>query len=82
MEYFLQTGHHTVCEFKGAASYWTIRISRRVVENAAWSYPTPSPGYEVLKNHLAFYASKMDACYVDDEQVKPQEARLYPITDS
>jgi uncharacterized protein (DUF427 family) len=77
MEYFLQSTRHTVCEFKGGASYWTIRLNRRVVENAAWSYPNPSPGYEELKNYLAFYASKMDACCVDDEQAKAQEGDFY-----
>lgn len=77
MEYFAMTARHTVCEFKGAASYWTIRLDRRVAENAAWSYPTPSPGYEELKNYLAFYVSKMDACYVGDEQAMAQESDFY-----
>ncbi len=77
MEYLVQTSRRTVCEFKGAASYWTVRINGRTVENAAWSYPNPRPGFDSIKNHLAFYASKMDACYVDDEQVKAQEGDFY-----
>ncbi len=77
MEFFAVNKHHTFCEFKGAANYWVVRINRRVVDNAAWSYPIPNPGYEALKNHLAFYASKMDACYVDDEQVTAQEGDFY-----
>jgi len=47
------------------------------VENAAWSYQTPSAGYESIKGYLAFYPSKTDACYVDDEQVQPQEGDFY-----
>lgn len=77
MGYFVQTNRRTVCEFKGAASYWTIRMNKHAIENAAWSYPNPNPGYEAIRNHLAFYASKMDACYVDDEQVRPQEGDFY-----
>jgi uncharacterized protein (DUF427 family) len=77
MAYFIKTSRWTVCEFKGAATYWTIRINRTVADNAAWSYATPSPGYEAIKNYVAFYASKMDACYVDDEQAMPQEGDFY-----
>jgi uncharacterized protein (DUF427 family) len=73
MEYFIQTSRRTVCEFKGAASYWTIRLNGRVAENVAWSYRQPAAGYEAIKNYLAFYPSKVDACYVNDEQVQAQE---------
>ena len=45
--------------------------------NAAWFYPDPVPAYAALKNHLAFYPSKMDACYVGDERVQAQEGDFY-----
>lgn len=77
MEYFTSTARHTFCEFKGAASYWTIRVNGKTEENAAWSYPNPAPGYEAIKDHLAFYPGRMDACFVDDEQVQPQEGDFY-----
>ena len=32
---------HTVCEWKGEASYWSIQIGERVWRSAAWSYPEP-----------------------------------------
>jgi uncharacterized protein (DUF427 family) len=65
------------CEFKGSACYWTIRVSSRRSEHAAWSYPNPLPPYEELRDHLAFYASRVDACFVDDEQVTAQEGDFY-----
>lgn len=77
MEYFVQTRTRTVCEFKGAASYWALRLKGRNVDNVAWSYPDPAPGFEMLKGYLAFYASKVDACYVDDERVQAQEGDFY-----
>jgi uncharacterized protein (DUF427 family) len=77
MEYLSSTNRSTFCEFKGAASYWTIRLDGRMSENFAWSYRQPAPGYEVIKNYLAFYPSKVNACYADDELVQPQEGDYY-----
>ena len=77
MEYFSATSRSTFCEFKGAASYWTLKLNGRVVENVAWSYRQPAAGYEAIKNHLAFYPSKVDACYVNDELVQAQEGDFY-----
>ncbi len=70
------------CEFKGSATYWTIRIldaqARSCISSdAAWSYPHPSPAYEKLRDHLAFYASKVDECRVDGERVIAQPGDFY-----
>ena len=67
----------TFCEYKGWATYWTIATGARRAEHAAWSYPEPTSEYEELKEHLAFYAGRVDACYVDDEQVVPQPGDFY-----
>ena len=77
MEYFSSTNRSTFCEFKGSASYWTIRLNGRASENVAWSYRQPATGYEAIKNYLAFYPSKVDACYVNDELVHAQEGDFY-----
>jgi uncharacterized protein (DUF427 family) len=77
MEHFVATPRHTFCEFKGEASYWTIKVSERVVADAAWMYAHPSKGYEAITNHLAFYASRMDTCFVGDEQVQAQVGDFY-----
>ncbi len=72
-----RTQRHTVCEFKGSADYWTITVGSRTDENAAWSYPKPAPGFESIRDHIAFYPGRMDACYLDDEPVQAQPGDFY-----
>jgi uncharacterized protein (DUF427 family) len=67
----------TFCEFKGRASYWTATGGERVETEAAWSYASPSPSFAPIRDHYAFYASRMDACYVDGELVVPQPGGFY-----
>lgn len=67
----------TICEFKGVAHYWNIVVDDTRLEAAAWSYPEPSPGFESIADHVAFYPSRMDACFVDDERVIAQEGDFY-----
>ncbi len=65
------------CEWKGQATYWTISAAGRTVEDAAWSYERPTPGFEAIRGCLSFYAQKMDACFVGDERATPQPGRFY-----
>jgi uncharacterized protein (DUF427 family) len=65
------------CEFKGFATYWNFVMNGVVVPDIAWSYEQPSKPYAALAHHLAFYASKPDECWVDDERVIPQPGDFY-----
>lgn len=65
------------CEWKGLARYWSIRSGGLVAQRAGWSYPTPSPAYAALRDHVAVYAGAMQACFVGDEQVTPQPGGFY-----
>jgi uncharacterized protein (DUF427 family) len=65
------------CEFKGAARYFDVRAGHLVAERAAWNYPYPLPGYEVLADRVAVYAGPMDSCVVGDEVVVPQPGGFY-----
>ena len=67
----------TMCEFKGRAVYYTLQVGDRSVAQAAWTYPDPVQRYAALTDHFAFYPDKVDACYVDDEQVDAQEGGFY-----
>ena len=67
----------TYCEFKGAATYWSLHAGDRTVADAGWSYPHPSPGYDELADHVSVYAGKVDACWVGDEHVTPQAGDFY-----
>ena len=72
------SGQHTFCEWKGTASYVDLAVPNTpVIADAAWWYPSPSPAYEAITGHLAFYAQKVDACFVDDEQVDANEGSFY-----
>lgn len=65
------------CEFKGAARYFDVVGGGLTAEGAAWNYPTPSPGYELLRDRVAVYAGRMDQCTVDGEVVVPQPGGFY-----
>jgi uncharacterized protein (DUF427 family) len=68
----------SVCEFKGRASYRTLVMpSGRRVEDVAWLYPDPAPGYEALAGYLSFYAGRVDEAWVGDERVTPQAGDFY-----
>ena len=77
MELLDSSATSTFCEWKGTASYWTLTTGGRTVGDVAWSYEEPIPAFEALRGYLAFYPSRVDACYVDDEQVKPEPANYY-----
>ena len=46
----------SVCEFKGVASYVSVRVGGRLLSRVGWTYPAPLPGYEVLVDRVALYA--------------------------
>jgi uncharacterized protein (DUF427 family) len=65
------------CEFKGSARYFDLVGGGRRAARAAWSYPSPSPGFEALVGRLAVYAGRVDRCTVDGEVVVPQPGGFY-----
>ena len=71
------TQHRSFCEWKGFASYYDLIVEERVISNAGWYYPQPNEDFAPIKNYVAFYPSKMDACYVDGELVQAQAGDFY-----
>ena len=72
------TEHATFCEWKGSARYWSIALPNgRSIPNAAWSYLDPKPGYEAIRDHIAFYAWAVDEAWVGDELATPQPGHFY-----
>lgn len=65
------------CEFKGVAEYWSIQAKGALAEKAGWSYPDPTSHFLPIKDHLAFYASRVDDCWVGEERVEPQAGDFY-----
>lgn len=73
----LSDARPSFCEFKGLATYWSLSYSGVNEANVAWSYERPSPAYEAMRGYLAFYANRLDECWVDEERVMPQPGNFY-----
>lgn len=65
------------CEWKGVATYVDIAVGANRVADAGWRYDHPTPAFTELTGYYAFYAQKLDACFVDDEQVVSNEGQFY-----
>jgi uncharacterized protein (DUF427 family) len=65
------------CEWKGVAVYFTVVGGDYEATDAAWAYPQPSVGFTDMADHVAFYCSLMDECWVGDEQATPQPGGFY-----
>ena len=67
----------SVCEWKGRAEYFSVRVAGCELPNVAWAYPEPTPRFAPITGYVAFYAGPMDRCLVDDEVVVPQPGGFY-----
>lgn len=54
-EHFRPSQHHTVCAWKGRASYYDVLVDGEVNPEAAWFYPDPKPEALEIKDHVAFW---------------------------
>jgi uncharacterized protein (DUF427 family) len=72
----VQTAKQSFCEWKGRATYWTVRAGGQFAENAAWSYSSPEREFAAIRNYFAFYPNAFE-CYVDGERVEPQPGGFY-----
>lgn len=59
-EFFTESDHHTICPWKGEASYYDVTVNGETNEFGAWYYPEPKAGsIERVKgdftNYVAFW---------------------------
>jgi uncharacterized protein (DUF427 family) len=54
-EFLRKSATHTVCPWKGEASYYDIVVNGAVNGDAAWYYPEPKDKAANIKNYLAFW---------------------------
>ncbi len=73
----VETDGQSFCEFKGMAHYYNIAVGGAVTNRCAWGYASPNLPYSDLKDTVAVYAHLMEACFVNDEQVQPQDGDFY-----
>lgn len=77
MSVLVPSTRETFCEWKGRAVYFDLVLNGRRAPNAAWAYPAPTARFEALRDHLAFYASSLDAAHVGPVKVLPQPGDFY-----
>ncbi|MFL6089868.1 MAG: DUF427 domain-containing protein [Aeromicrobium sp.] len=46
---------HTVCGWKGTASYYDVHVDGAVAHDGVWYYPDPSPEATKVKDRVAFW---------------------------
>lgn len=54
-EYFRDSSAHTVCGWKGTASYFDAVVNSAENPQAAWYYPDPKPEASQIKGYVAFW---------------------------
>ncbi len=54
-EYFRDSSTHTVCPWKGTASYYDVVVNGRTNKDAAWYYPTPKEAAKNIAGYVAFW---------------------------
>lgn len=67
----------STCEWKGRAAYLDVVGPGTVASRAAWTYPEPSAGFEVIAGAVAVMPALVDRCAVDGEVVVPQPGGFY-----
>lgn len=53
--YFRDSDHHTICPWKGTASYHDVVVGDAVNKDAAWYYPAPKEAAAQIKDRVAFW---------------------------
>ncbi len=77
LSHLIPTQRKGVCEWKGRYEYYDISIGDKYIKYAAWRYFDPTPDFVAMTEYYGFFASLMDACYVNDELVTPQAGDFY-----
>jgi len=64
MSLLQRTDHATYCPYKGNCAYYSIPAGGERSANAVWTYEQPFAAVAAIKDHLAFYPSRVDAIEV------------------
>ena len=54
-EFLVDSDNHTVCPWKGTASYYSIKVDGQTNQDAAWYYPEPKTAAEEIRDRIAFW---------------------------
>ncbi len=54
-EYLADSDTHTICGWKGTASYYHVEVDGQRNPDAAWYYPAPKAAAAQIADHVAFW---------------------------
>lgn len=54
-DYVTFSNHHTMCAWKGQASYYSLLVNGEMNTDAVWYYPDPKSEAEEIKGRVAFW---------------------------
>ena len=61
MSLLQRTSHATYCPYKGDCAYYSVSLGGERSVNAVWSYEAPFAAVAAIKDHVAFYPSRVEA---------------------
>jgi uncharacterized protein (DUF427 family) len=62
---------HTICPYKGVASYWSVQSGATFNKNIAWSYLDPIPQQPTIKGLVSFYNERVDLVVDGEKLARP-----------
>lgn len=74
-EYLVEGDTHTVCPWKGLASYYTLEVEGERNIDAAWYYPHPTPLARKVRDRIAFWRG-VKILPTEEEQAEPRRRSL------
>lgn len=73
MDLLLASGTTSRCPYKGAASYWSVKLGDERFDDIVWGYMDPIPECPKIRGLLCFFHERGCEIYVDGELIpQPQ----------
>jgi uncharacterized protein (DUF427 family)/acyl-CoA thioesterase len=72
-QHLAPTEHHTVCPFKGEASYWSLVGGGAALENVAWSYHDTFDEVAPIRGYVAFYTDRLSVTVTGEWSDDPRD---------
>jgi uncharacterized protein (DUF427 family) len=60
MDLLKSTASSSGCPYKGQATYWSVKVGDRVIDDLAWGYETPLLAITKITGLVCFYNEKLD----------------------
>ncbi len=67
MDLLVPSSTTTQCPYKGVASYYSVRVGKRLARDMAWTYRYPIPECTKIEDLICFFDERVEAVHVDGE---------------